>query len=61
MQLFHCQQLEFIDGVILEPTPETNRLVLWLRGEVVGGFQHWERINNVPGEPIAVEQGLCAM
>jgi tetratricopeptide (TPR) repeat protein len=49
-----------MDGVFPEPTPGNNRLTLWLRGKVVGGLQHWERISSIPGEAISVEQGLCA-
>jgi tetratricopeptide (TPR) repeat protein len=46
-------------GVLREPAPDTNRIIFWLPGREEQGFQHWERIANVPGAEIAVEQGLC--
>src|SRR5437762_1989990 len=46
-------------GVLREPAPDASRIVLWLPGNIEHGFQHWERITNVPGAEIAQEQGLC--
>jgi hypothetical protein len=54
MRLPSCQKLQFMDGVFLEPTQGNDSLVLWLRNKKAGGLQHWERISNVPGEPIKV-------
>jgi tetratricopeptide (TPR) repeat protein len=47
-------------GILAEPTPEANRLVLWLPGHREGGFQYWERIGNLPGAAVEVVDGLCA-
>jgi tetratricopeptide (TPR) repeat protein len=46
-------------GVLREPTPDAGRIVFWMPGGEEHGFEHWERIANVPGAEIAVEQGLC--
>src|SRR5262245_31780740 len=47
-------------GVLREPAPEPDRLVLWLPGPAEAGFRRWERIGNVPGAEVFVEQGVCA-
>src|SRR5438445_11932424 len=46
-------------GVYREPSPDANRVTLWLAGEVENGFQRWERITNMPGAASAEEQGVC--
>src|SRR5262249_9448427 len=52
--------LDLDAGVLREPLSEDNRIVLWLPGDRAGGFQHWERVGNVPGAEVSVAQGLCA-
>jgi tetratricopeptide (TPR) repeat protein len=51
-------KLEFEEGVLREPTPDDSQLILWLRGDLVDGFQHWERIGNVVGAEVTLDQGL---
>jgi tetratricopeptide (TPR) repeat protein len=45
-------------GVLREPTPDISRVVLWVPDEVDNGFQHWERISNVPGAEVIQEQEI---
>jgi tetratricopeptide (TPR) repeat protein len=49
------------EGVLREPIPESNRIVLWLPGPREGLYQHWERIGNVPQAEIQEKQGICAV
>jgi tetratricopeptide (TPR) repeat protein len=48
------------EGIVPEPMPGKNRLVLWLPRGRVGGFVLWERIGNVANMPIHCANGLCA-
>jgi len=52
------RELQLADGVLREPTPDDGQLILWLRGYLDDGFQHWERIGNVVGAAITQEHGL---
>ena len=58
MKKLDWHNLQLGDGVLREPTPDHSQLVLWLRGELVDGFQQWERIANVVGAGITREKGL---
>jgi tetratricopeptide (TPR) repeat protein len=53
------QTLEFPKGVLHEPSPQDNRLILWLPGSRAGGFQHWERLASAAGPPIQAGPGLA--
>ena len=53
------QALALNKEVMREPSPDGSRIILWLRGQRIKGYQHWERITNVPGAEVAQEQGLC--
>src|SRR5947209_5532763 len=55
------RMVDLEQGVLREPTPDENRIILWLPGQVAQGFRHWERITNVPGAEVAVEQGICSV
>jgi len=48
-------------GVLREQTPEASRLLLWLPMSGDGRIRHWERIGNVPGAPIRLDQGIGAV
>jgi tetratricopeptide (TPR) repeat protein len=52
--------VDLVEGILREPGPDPNRLILWLPGKSEGGLRCWERIATVPGADITVEQGLCA-
>lgn len=49
--------LAFYDDILREPDP--SRIVLWLRGERDGTFQHWERVSAVNPSEGVIEVGLC--
>ena len=49
-----------VDGVIREPVPDGQRLVLWLSGPRDGGFRYWERISIVPHTEFTVTPGVGA-
>ena len=48
------------DGVLREPTPDDNQIVLWLPQETDGRFRIWQRISNVPGAATLVQAGIHA-
>ena len=60
MRLPPASQLGLHETICLEPTLDSSRLILWLRGPRVGRLQHWERLSTVPGEPLALPDGLSA-
>ncbi len=60
MNLPRWQDLVLVDGVVPEPITDENRIVLWLRLDRDGSFQHWERIGNVARGEVTVRDGLCA-
>src|SRR5262249_46981496 len=47
-------------GVLLEPTSEEGRLVLWLPEARDGGFQDWLRISTVARAEVTAGAGLRA-
>jgi tetratricopeptide (TPR) repeat protein len=59
MPLPHRRTLVLYDGVVLEPIPELDRLVLWVSTGGDQRFRYWERIATVPRASIRVEDGLC--
>ena len=58
MTLPEWRRLQLDEGILPEPGPETNRLVLWLPGKPAGAFRPWERVSTVPGAAVRTEQGL---
>ncbi|TMQ34355.1 MAG: tetratricopeptide repeat protein [Planctomycetota bacterium] len=54
------QKLVFNKGILREPIPGNDRVVLWLPVRREGGFQYWERIGSVARTTVSTEQGLCA-
>jgi tetratricopeptide (TPR) repeat protein len=61
MQVPTPQSLALNDGVLPEPHPGNNVLVLWVRGDRADGFQHWERVASVAGAAVEQLQGVCAV
>ncbi len=55
-----AQVLLLHEAVIPEGALGGDRIVLWVPGARNEGFQHWNRINNLPRAEITVSQGLCA-
>jgi tetratricopeptide (TPR) repeat protein len=47
-------------GILLEPTPDADRIVLWVPGSREHGFQYWQRVSNVVRADVKTEQGACA-
>src|SRR5262245_14596668 len=47
-------------GVQREPSPDANRMVLWLPVLDSDGARQWERISNVPGAEVVEQAGLAA-
>jgi len=60
MKLPRWQDLVLAEGVFPEPVTDENRVVLWLRMDRDGSFQHWERIGNVARGEVTSRDGLCA-
>jgi tetratricopeptide (TPR) repeat protein len=54
------RKLTLNDGVLQEPMPGDNHLVLWLPGPREDGFQYWERINKVARAEPTAEHGIGA-
>ncbi len=61
MKLPNWRGLVLSQGVLSEPYPGDNCLILWLPGTCVGGMQHWERISTVPSAEITLAGGICAV
>jgi len=61
MKKVDWNNLELAEGVSREPSPDASQLVLWLRGDLVNGFQEWERIANVPGVQVVAKDGVCQL
>jgi tetratricopeptide (TPR) repeat protein len=59
MQLPDWRTLGLKDGVVAEPTPGRDQLVLWIRGNRGRGFQEWERIGTAVRPMISLEGGVC--
>lgn len=60
MPLPDWQQFHLDDGVLREPSPDRQRIILWLRRPTENGAHRWERISNVPGAEIAGDGGVFA-
>jgi tetratricopeptide (TPR) repeat protein len=54
------QELALKPGVIPEPTPGDDRLVLWVPGARDGDYQRWQRVSTLPRGGVTVKEGLCA-
>ncbi len=61
MKLPPWQDLVLAENVFPEPVTDENRIVLWLRIDRDGSFQHWERIGTVARAQATTRDGLCAM
>src|SRR6266404_2486348 len=55
------QNLKLGRGVLREPCPEDDRLILWIPGDRQGRFQQWDRLSTVPRAPITIELGVSAI
>jgi tetratricopeptide (TPR) repeat protein len=51
------QPLTLNAGILREPVPNQQRLVLCLRRQREGKLQYWERVSTVPGAAITTEPG----
>ena len=60
MNLPDCRAIAFEQGILAEPMPDGNRLVVWVPGNRDASFQYWERIGNVARAEISAEGSLCA-
>ena len=48
-------------GVLAEPIPDGDRVLLWLPAAGRdGGFRYWERVGNAARAAITTEQGVCS-
>jgi tetratricopeptide (TPR) repeat protein len=61
MRTIDWPSLVLDDGVLREPSPGDDRLILWLRGRRQDGYQYWERLSSVVGAPLMADAGLCAV
>jgi tetratricopeptide (TPR) repeat protein len=59
MRIPDWRNLGLTKGVLPEPGPEANRLVVWVPGRCAGRFRHWERVSSVARAEIFVAEGLC--
>jgi tetratricopeptide (TPR) repeat protein len=48
------------NGIVREPTPDANRIAIWLPLERVNGSQEWQRVASQPHSEFAVEPGISA-
>ena len=55
------RNLSLLEGILLEPVRDDNRVVFWLPTERDRQFQYWERIGTVPRAEVRVEQGICTI
>jgi tetratricopeptide (TPR) repeat protein len=60
MQVPDWRKLHLHDGVLAEPVPEHDRIVVWVPGNRVNGYQEWERIGTARQPKIVVNDGACA-
>ena len=49
------------DGIIPEPSAAGDRVILWLRGDRLGGHQHWERVSSAVRAEMTTECGIRAI
>ena len=55
------RNLVLLEGILLEPVRDDNRMVFWLPTERDRQFQYWERVGTVPRAEIRVEQGIRSL
>ena len=53
------RKFSLLEGIVLDPGRDDNRVVFWLPTERDRQFQYWERIGTVPRAEVRVEQGIC--
>jgi hypothetical protein len=58
MRIPDWRKLQLSDGVVSEPVPEGNRIVLWLPKVRDDGVACRQRVATVAGAEISVEQGI---
>jgi tetratricopeptide (TPR) repeat protein len=58
MTIVDWRTVDLEKDILREPTPDSTRVVLWVPDRMEDGFQHWERISNVPGAEVIQEQDL---
>src|SRR5271156_5077343 len=61
MQMPHWRHLTVDSAVLVEPTHDDNRLVLWVPGGRTGEFQNWERIGSDSRARVMVEGAVCTV
>ncbi len=61
MRLPDWQQLGIKAGVLPEPVPGRDRLVLWVPRARSGGFQFWERVATLAGADAINRNGLACV
>ena len=61
MKTLDWDQVAIQQGVLREPTPENDRLVLWLPDRQDRGSQYWHRVSTVPHAAITRCEGLCTI
>jgi tetratricopeptide (TPR) repeat protein len=61
MQVPDWRKLVLNDGVLPEPVPDDNRIVLWVAGRREEDGQHWVRIATVARAQVVVAEGVCAV
>ena len=59
MQQQDWQKLEPDPGVLREPCPDPNRLIVWLREISDITALSWERVSNVARAEITEEGAIC--
>jgi hypothetical protein len=60
MRLPNWRTLTLNEGVLVEPTFEDGRIVLWLSAGCDAEFRHWERVSTVAHVEVTAGQGICA-
>jgi hypothetical protein len=50
--------LALIEGILREPSPDENRLIVWIPEAIGAKPQVWERVSNVAGAEIFEYQGI---
>src|SRR5262245_53274942 len=53
-------ELHLDEGILREPSPDANRIIVWIPEKPDGEFRCWERVSNVPGEEATLDEGICA-
>ncbi|MCI0681286.1 MAG: tetratricopeptide repeat protein [Gemmataceae bacterium] len=60
MPLPDWQRFHLDDGVLREPSPDRQRIIVWLPRRAENGVRCWERVCNVPGAAIAGDGVVCS-